>query len=98
LLVISDDLANEHQAGAPAMPVARCKIVHADPGRDGVLGHAGRARRESQRGCATIDIPVQILWGEQDGWIPAEHGRRLAKLIPGAGFELTGGQANRTPR
>jgi pimeloyl-ACP methyl ester carboxylesterase len=43
---------------------------------------------EIQRGCATIEIPVQILWGEQDGWIPAEHGRRLAKLIPGAGFEL----------
>jgi pimeloyl-ACP methyl ester carboxylesterase len=43
---------------------------------------------EIQRGCATIDIPVQILWGEQDAWIPVEHGRRLAKLIPGAGFEL----------
>jgi pimeloyl-ACP methyl ester carboxylesterase len=46
---------------------------------------------EIQRGCAAIDIPVQILWGEQDAWIPAEHGRRLAELIPGAGFELIPG-------
>ena len=46
---------------------------------------------EIQRGCSAIDIPVQILWGEQDDWIPAEYGRRLAKLIPGAGFELIPG-------
>ena len=30
-------------------------------------------------------------WGEQDAWIGAEHGRRLAELIPGAGFELIPG-------
>jgi pimeloyl-ACP methyl ester carboxylesterase len=46
---------------------------------------------EIQRGCPAIDIPVQILWGEHDAWIPAEHGRRLAELIPGAGFELIPG-------
>jgi pimeloyl-ACP methyl ester carboxylesterase len=46
---------------------------------------------EIQRGCPAIDIPVQILWGEQDAWIGAEHGRRLAELIPGAGFELIPG-------
>jgi pimeloyl-ACP methyl ester carboxylesterase len=46
---------------------------------------------EIQRGCPAIDIPVQILWGEQDAWIEAEHGRRLAELIPGAGFELIPG-------
>lgn len=46
---------------------------------------------EIQRGCPAIDIPVQILWGEQDAWIPAEYGRRLAKLIRGAGFELIPG-------
>jgi pimeloyl-ACP methyl ester carboxylesterase len=46
---------------------------------------------EIRRDCPAIDIPVQILWGEQDTWIPAEHGRRLAELIPGAGFELIPG-------
>jgi pimeloyl-ACP methyl ester carboxylesterase len=46
---------------------------------------------EIQRRCPGIDIPVQILWGEQDDWIPAEYGQRLAELIPGAGFELISG-------
>jgi pimeloyl-ACP methyl ester carboxylesterase len=26
--------------------------------------------------------PVRIIWGEQDGWIPVERGRELAKRIP----------------
>jgi pimeloyl-ACP methyl ester carboxylesterase len=34
---------------------------------------------------------VHILWGEQDAWIPAQHGRRLAELIPTARFELIAG-------
>ncbi|HET8727058.1 MAG TPA: alpha/beta hydrolase, partial [Alphaproteobacteria bacterium] len=29
---------------------------------------------------------VQILWGEEDGWIPIERGRELAGMIPGADF------------
>lgn len=33
-----------------------------------------------------IDLPVQILWGEDDQWIPIERGRHLASLIPGARF------------
>jgi pimeloyl-ACP methyl ester carboxylesterase len=28
--------------------------------------------------------PVRIIWGEQDGWIPLERGRELAKRIPGS--------------
>jgi pimeloyl-ACP methyl ester carboxylesterase len=31
-----------------------------------------------------VRCPVQILWGEEDRWLPADHGRRLAALIPGA--------------
>lgn len=30
--------------------------------------------------------PVRIIWGEQDGWIPIERGRELAKRIPGSSF------------
>jgi pimeloyl-ACP methyl ester carboxylesterase len=33
-----------------------------------------------------IRCPVQILWGEDDAWIPLERGRHLASLIPGARF------------
>ena len=33
-----------------------------------------------------IRCPVQILWGEDDEWIPIERGRTLAERIPGARF------------
>jgi pimeloyl-ACP methyl ester carboxylesterase len=33
-----------------------------------------------------IDCPTQILWGEQDAWIPIERGRALAAAIPSAIF------------
>ncbi|HJS90069.1 MAG TPA: hypothetical protein VJ738_08920 [Steroidobacteraceae bacterium] len=29
---------------------------------------------------------MRIIWGEQDGWIPIERGRELAKRIPGSSF------------
>jgi pimeloyl-ACP methyl ester carboxylesterase len=35
-----------------------------------------------------IRCPVAILWGEQDGWIPLEDGRELARRIPNAGFHV----------
>ena len=34
----------------------------------------------------TIRCPVQILWGEDDPWIPIARGQALHALIPGAGF------------
>lgn len=33
-----------------------------------------------------IRCPVSILWGEDDEWIPLEHGRELARRIRGALF------------
>jgi pimeloyl-ACP methyl ester carboxylesterase len=33
-----------------------------------------------------IRCPVSILWGEEDGWIPVEHGRRLHEMIAGSTF------------
>ncbi|WP_022728166.1 alpha/beta fold hydrolase [Fodinicurvata sediminis] len=33
-----------------------------------------------------IDCPVQILWGEEDQWVPVERGRELAALMPQARF------------
>jgi pimeloyl-ACP methyl ester carboxylesterase len=35
-----------------------------------------------------ITAPVLILWGEEDGWIPAEAGQRLQALIPHAQLQL----------
>lgn len=35
----------------------------------------------------TLDVPVHIIWGEQDTWIPIDRAHRLTGLVPGA--ELT---------
>lgn len=35
-----------------------------------------------------ISIPILILWGEQDKWIPIDQGRRLHKMIPSALFKV----------
>ena len=34
-----------------------------------------------------IRVPVLILWGEKDTWIPVDRGRELHRLIPGSRFE-----------
>lgn len=41
---------------------------------------------EAQDRYPQIRCPVQVLWGEADGWIPIERGRELAGMIPGAHF------------
>jgi pimeloyl-ACP methyl ester carboxylesterase len=35
-----------------------------------------------------IDVPVLILWGEEDTWIPSDMGHRLQALIPGSRLQL----------
>lgn len=37
-----------------------------------------------QGGYGAIDLPVLVCWGADDSWVPAERGRELAALIPGA--------------
>ena len=31
-----------------------------------------------------LELPVRVLWGTEDAWIPLETGRRFAGLVPGA--------------
>ncbi|MFI2102386.1 alpha/beta fold hydrolase [Isoptericola sp. NPDC019693] len=35
-----------------------------------------------------LDVPVRVLWGEQDQWIPPDRARRLADAIPHADVRL----------
>jgi pimeloyl-ACP methyl ester carboxylesterase len=35
-----------------------------------------------------LDLPVLVVWGEHDEWIPVERAHRLAALIPGARLHL----------
>lgn len=37
---------------------------------------------------STLDLPVLVVWGCEDAWIPVDHARRLAELVPGAELEL----------
>ena len=37
---------------------------------------------------ATLATPVDLLWGEDDGVLPPDYGRRLASLLPRARFQL----------
>ena len=39
---------------------------------------------ENERQLPELELPVRVLWGAEDAWIPLETGRRFAGLVPGA--------------
>ncbi|NBD38045.1 MAG: alpha/beta fold hydrolase [Verrucomicrobia bacterium] len=41
---------------------------------------------EVEHRYSKINMPVLVLWGEKDVWIPVEQGRKLAEAIPAARF------------
>jgi pimeloyl-ACP methyl ester carboxylesterase len=43
-----------------------------------------RYTREIEPRYGEIRTPTLVIWGEQDGWLAPELGRRLAEAIPGA--------------
>jgi pimeloyl-ACP methyl ester carboxylesterase len=47
-----------------------------------------RFLEENEQRLGQIDIPVRVLWGTQDAWIPAERAQKLTSLIPGATLRL----------
>lgn len=38
-----------------------------------------------------LDVPVRVLWGDQDAWIPPDRARRLADALPQADVRLIPG-------
>ena len=38
-----------------------------------------------------IDVPVLVVWGKQDRWIPVDRAHRLGELIPGARVQVVEG-------
>lgn len=46
---------------------------------------------EFENRLGEIGVPVQVVWGAQDAWLPVEHGHRLASLIPGARLDIVPG-------
>lgn len=43
---------------------------------------------EIQSRYPELDLPVLIVWGQDDCWIPVDRAHRLADLIPGSRLEL----------
>jgi pimeloyl-ACP methyl ester carboxylesterase len=35
-----------------------------------------------------LELPVLVVWGENDTWIPVDRAHRLVDLIPGARLRL----------
>jgi pimeloyl-ACP methyl ester carboxylesterase len=46
---------------------------------------------EVQDRYGEIRIPVQVVWGREDAWIPVDRATRLAGMIPGAELEVIDG-------
>ncbi|NUW46790.1 alpha/beta fold hydrolase [Nonomuraea rhodomycinica] len=53
-----------------------------------IAGYDERFLEENERLLGRVGIPVRILWGTRDAWIPVEVARRLRSLIPGAELSL----------
>ena len=50
-----------------------------------------RYLEENERRLGQLDLPVRVLWGAEDAWIPPDTGERLADLIRGASFSIVAG-------
>ena len=63
-----------------------------DPGRAAFYRHIAQADQrytdEIEPLYPTLDLPVQVVWGTEDTWIPVDRAHRLAALIPGARLAL----------
>lgn len=38
-----------------------------------------------------VDVPVHVVWGREDSWIPVDRAHRLAEALPGATLRLVDG-------
>lgn len=47
-----------------------------------------RAEDFLEKRAADVRVPVDLLWGEEDGLLVPDYGRRLASLLPDARFRL----------
>ncbi|QUX26569.1 alpha/beta fold hydrolase [Nocardiopsis akebiae] len=50
-----------------------------------------RYTAEVEDAYADLDLPVLVVWGGEDTWLPLDRGRRLAAAIPGARLRVLPG-------
>ncbi|MFI5587089.1 alpha/beta fold hydrolase [Amycolatopsis sp. NPDC051758] len=56
-----------------------------------IAAYDERYLAENEAGLARLDLPVRVLWGVEDTWIPIATGERLAAGIRGATFTPVAG-------
>ena len=59
-----------------------------------IVGYDERFLEENERLLPDMSIPVRIVWGEQDAWIPVARAERLRSLIPGATVQVIPGSSH----
>jgi 3-oxoadipate enol-lactonase len=86
---VIDGVINEIFADPSRVPPSfredlRFQAEHADAGQLDVLGAESCNLASAPYG--SLRMPTLVIWGEADGMIPVERGRRLAESVPGARF------------
>jgi pimeloyl-ACP methyl ester carboxylesterase len=59
-----------------------------------IVDYDERYLEENEKRLPAVTIPVRIVWGAQDAWIPAERAERLGSLIPNATVHIVPGSSH----
>lgn len=59
-----------------------------------IVDYDERFLEENEERLGGMTIPVHIVWGAQDGWIPVERAERLCSLIPRATLHVVPGSSH----
>jgi pimeloyl-ACP methyl ester carboxylesterase len=95
---LHEALVREYVRGAAARPLAADDeemLVRPWLGRQGQAAFYRQIAQADQRYTDEVEprypdlgLPVAVVWGEKDTWIPVDRAQRLATLIPGAELHL----------
>lgn len=98
---IHEGLVRQYVRGAAARPLAPAEeemLVRpwlSDAGQAALYRQMAQADErftdEVEPRYPEIDLPVTVVWGGADPWLPVEQGRRLAALVPGAQLHIVEG-------
>ena len=98
---LHEALVREYVAGAAHRPLREDdhdRLVAPWLGQEGQAAFYRQIAQADQRYTdeveplyPTLDLPVQVVWGTEDTWIPVDRAHRLAEAIPGARLDLVPG-------
>lgn len=74
---------------------------NSETGRDALVRHVAALSTNETRSLAArlgaLTVPVSVVWGENDPFLPLALGRRLANAIPGATLDIVPGARHFLP-